>query len=102
MAGPPRPPRVGAGRARPVRAAGLAGAETFFPRRSELQVIHLAGADDAPALERRYRQVGVRAYVAPYLDRMELAYSAADLALARAGGTSIAELACRGLPAVLV
>ena len=42
-------------------------------------------------------------YVAlPYLDRMDLAYAAADLALCRAGALTCAELAAVGLPAAYV
>ena len=37
-----------------------------------------------------------------YLDRMELAYAAADIAVCRAGSGTIAELAHVGLPAILV
>jgi UDP-N-acetylglucosamine--N-acetylmuramyl-(pentapeptide) pyrophosphoryl-undecaprenol N-acetylglucosamine transferase len=40
--------------------------------------------------------------VVPYLDRMERAYAAADLALCRAGAITCAELAAVGLPAVYV
>jgi UDP-N-acetylglucosamine--N-acetylmuramyl-(pentapeptide) pyrophosphoryl-undecaprenol N-acetylglucosamine transferase len=43
------------------------------------------------------------AYVTvPYLDRMDLAYSAADLVLARSGAMTVAEIAAVGLPAVYV
>ena len=38
----------------------------------------------------------------PYLDRMDLAYAAADLALCRAGAITCSELAVTGTPAVLV
>jgi UDP-N-acetylglucosamine--N-acetylmuramyl-(pentapeptide) pyrophosphoryl-undecaprenol N-acetylglucosamine transferase len=38
----------------------------------------------------------------PYIDRMDLAYSAADLALTRAGAMTCAELAAVGLPAMYV
>ncbi|MCZ4121436.1 UDP-N-acetylglucosamine--N-acetylmuramyl-(pentapeptide) pyrophosphoryl-undecaprenol N-acetylglucosamine transferase [Streptomyces sp. H39-S7] len=37
-----------------------------------------------------------------YLDRMDLAYAAADLVICRAGSATIAELATTGVPAVLV
>lgn len=40
--------------------------------------------------------------VLEYLDEMELAYSAADLAISRAGALAIAELAYFGIPTVLV
>jgi UDP-N-acetylglucosamine--N-acetylmuramyl-(pentapeptide) pyrophosphoryl-undecaprenol N-acetylglucosamine transferase len=43
------------------------------------------------------------AYVTvPYLDRMDLAYSAADLVLARSGAMTVAEIGAVGLPAVYV
>jgi UDP-N-acetylglucosamine--N-acetylmuramyl-(pentapeptide) pyrophosphoryl-undecaprenol N-acetylglucosamine transferase len=38
----------------------------------------------------------------PYLDRMDLAYSAADLVLARSGAMTVAEIGAVGLPAVYV
>ncbi|MCK7627669.1 UDP-N-acetylglucosamine--N-acetylmuramyl-(pentapeptide) pyrophosphoryl-undecaprenol N-acetylglucosamine transferase [Streptomyces sp. RS10V-4] len=38
----------------------------------------------------------------PYLDRMDLAYAAADLVVCRAGSATVAELATTGMPAVLV
>jgi UDP-N-acetylglucosamine--N-acetylmuramyl-(pentapeptide) pyrophosphoryl-undecaprenol N-acetylglucosamine transferase len=42
-------------------------------------------------------------YVAvPYLDRMELAYAAADLVLCRAGANTVVELTAVGLPAAYV
>jgi UDP-N-acetylglucosamine--N-acetylmuramyl-(pentapeptide) pyrophosphoryl-undecaprenol N-acetylglucosamine transferase len=37
-----------------------------------------------------------------YIDRMDLAYAAADLAVSRAGAMTCAELAAVGLPAVYV
>ena len=40
--------------------------------------------------------------VVPYLDRMELAYAAADLVLCRAGANTVAELTAVGLPAAYV
>jgi UDP-N-acetylglucosamine--N-acetylmuramyl-(pentapeptide) pyrophosphoryl-undecaprenol N-acetylglucosamine transferase len=40
--------------------------------------------------------------VVPYLDRMELAYAAADLVLCRAGANTVVELTAVGLPAAYV
>ncbi len=46
---------------------------------------------------------GAPPYIAvPYLDRMDLAYAAADLVLARSGAITVAEIAAVGLPAVYV
>ena len=46
--------------------------------------------------------MALRVRALPYLERMELAYAVADLAVARAGATSIAELTVCGVPSILV
>jgi len=43
-----------------------------------------------------------RIFVSPYIEKIDRAYAAADLALARAGALSVSELAAAGLPSVLV
>jgi UDP-N-acetylglucosamine--N-acetylmuramyl-(pentapeptide) pyrophosphoryl-undecaprenol N-acetylglucosamine transferase len=40
--------------------------------------------------------------VVPFVDRMDLAYAAADLVLCRAGANSVIEAAAVGLPAIFV
>lgn len=46
---------------------------------------------------------GVPGYsVVPYCDRMDLAFAACDLAVSRAGSTTVSELAGLGIPSVLV
>ncbi|EUA27917.1 glycosyltransferase family 28 C-terminal domain protein [Mycobacterium xenopi 3993] len=50
-----------------------------------------------------HARAGDPPYVAvPYLDRMELAYAAADLAICRSGAMTVAEVSAVGLPAVYV
>ncbi|WP_461022787.1 UDP-N-acetylglucosamine--N-acetylmuramyl-(pentapeptide) pyrophosphoryl-undecaprenol N-acetylglucosamine transferase [Thalassiella azotivora] len=90
-------------------------------RDAGVQVLHLAGAgksgdlldvatavrtvdDDAPrATDLGQSSAGHPAYtVLEYLDRMELAYAAADLVLCRAGANTVCELTTVGLPAVYV
>lgn len=61
-----------------------------------VEVLHAYGA-------RNSEPPGRTGYVrVPYLERMDLAYAAADLALTRAGAMTCAELAAVGLPAVYV
>ena len=66
-----------------------------------IQVLHAVGErndDQRPA-----DGLGPAPYVAvPYIDRMDLAYAAADVALCRAGAMTCAELAAVGLPALYV
>jgi UDP-N-acetylglucosamine--N-acetylmuramyl-(pentapeptide) pyrophosphoryl-undecaprenol N-acetylglucosamine transferase len=62
-------------------------------------VLHLCGERDYDALRPRVRRPYYR--LLPFLDEIGLAYGAADIAVARAGG-SVWELAAAGLPAVLV
>ena len=47
-------------------------------------------------------ETGARYVVVPYADRMELAYAAADLVVARSGANTVCELTAVGLPAVYV
>jgi UDP-N-acetylglucosamine--N-acetylmuramyl-(pentapeptide) pyrophosphoryl-undecaprenol N-acetylglucosamine transferase len=62
-------------------------------------VLHLSGERDYESLRPRVHRPEYR--LLPFLDDIGLAYGAADLAVARAGG-SVWELAAAGLPAVLV
>jgi len=62
-------------------------------------VIHLCGERDYPELRGRASRSGY--ILEPFMDEIGVAYGAADIALARAGG-SVWELAAAGLPAVLV
>ncbi len=65
-----------------------------------VQVLHVAGPKNAEAVQ---AQVDLPTHhVLGYVDRMDLAYAAADLAVCRAGAMTCAELTAVGLPAVYV
>jgi UDP-N-acetylglucosamine--N-acetylmuramyl-(pentapeptide) pyrophosphoryl-undecaprenol N-acetylglucosamine transferase len=68
-----------------------------------LQLIVLTGRDHvavvADAVERGPAPL---VHVAPFLDRIELAYAVADVVVARAGAATVTEIAVCGLPCVLV
>jgi UDP-N-acetylglucosamine--N-acetylmuramyl-(pentapeptide) pyrophosphoryl-undecaprenol N-acetylglucosamine transferase len=71
-------------------SAALAGAG--------VQVVHVVGPHGEAAPE-----PGPVPYaVVPFVDRMDLAYAAADLVVSRAGANSVLEAAAVGLPAVFV
>jgi UDP-N-acetylglucosamine--N-acetylmuramyl-(pentapeptide) pyrophosphoryl-undecaprenol N-acetylglucosamine transferase len=68
-----------------------------------LHVVHLAGKRDEPAVRAIYTDGGVPdADVRAYESDMASVYASADLAICRAGGSTCAELALFGLPALLV
>jgi UDP-N-acetylglucosamine--N-acetylmuramyl-(pentapeptide) pyrophosphoryl-undecaprenol N-acetylglucosamine transferase len=65
-----------------------------------VQVLHVTGPKHLNEIQ---PPPGPVPYVAvPYVDRMDLAYAAADFALCRAGGMTCAELTAVGLPAAYV
>lgn len=70
-----------------------------FPR---LQFIHLAGGAELATVQSAYQRLGVKALVQRFSTEMHLALGAATLALSRAGGSSLAELAVMGTATVLV
>lgn len=74
-----------------------------------VQVLHVTGHRDHDDALLRWREAGLDPHaegsqvrVLPYLDDMADAYAAADVVVARAGATTIAELTVLGIPAVLV
>lgn len=80
-------------RAVAAAAGGLAAAG--------VSVLHAHGAKNT--LDLRTPQPGDPPYAAvPYLNRMDLAYAAADLAICRSGAMTVAEVSAVGLPAVYV
>jgi UDP-N-acetylglucosamine--N-acetylmuramyl-(pentapeptide) pyrophosphoryl-undecaprenol N-acetylglucosamine transferase len=77
----------------------LAGAVDAI-RAAGVQVLHVTGPRNATEAQ---SAGGAVPYVAvPYVDRMDLAYAAADFALCRAGAMTCAELTAVGLPAAYV
>lgn len=70
--------------------------------REGFQWVHIAGEEDFEWVGGKYGEAGAVCHCAAFTDEMEIPYGAADVALCRAGATTIAELARCGLPAILV
>jgi len=87
--------------------------------RSGVQILHITGPRSAFSVERsaphnaerrtqnaelgeRARRARLRYQAHPYLDNLPLAFAAADLVICRGGGTTIAELTARGVPAIII
>ena len=71
--------------------------------RGDLQLLVLTGREKLDVVVRAAeRPMALRVRALPYLERMELAYAVADLAVARAGATSIAEMTVCGIASILI
>lgn len=72
-----------------------------MPENERPEVRHQAGRGLAET-RARYERLGVAAEVVDFVDDMAEAYGAADLAIARAGALTVAELGAAGVGAILV
>src|SRR5215217_5403058 len=79
-----------------INPAVLGAAQAFAD--GGVQVLHVTG----PAHEMPAPDTGVPYVVLGYVDRMDLAYSAADAVLCRSGSNTVTEVSGVGLPAVFV
>jgi UDP-N-acetylglucosamine--N-acetylmuramyl-(pentapeptide) pyrophosphoryl-undecaprenol N-acetylglucosamine transferase len=71
---------------------------------SQVQVLHLTGERDHDRVQAQWAALADVPHVRclAFVDRMELAYAAADIAVCRAGASTIAELTTAGIPSILV
>jgi UDP-N-acetylglucosamine--N-acetylmuramyl-(pentapeptide) pyrophosphoryl-undecaprenol N-acetylglucosamine transferase len=72
--------------------------------RDDIRILLKLGARAGTDVDERIAELGADKVIhrVAYLDRMDTAYAAADVALCRAGAGTVAELAATGLPSVLV
>jgi UDP-N-acetylglucosamine--N-acetylmuramyl-(pentapeptide) pyrophosphoryl-undecaprenol N-acetylglucosamine transferase len=66
------------------------------------RIVHQSGEADLSDTAELYRKLGIRAEVSPFLADLPAVLQETDLAVCRAGGTTLAELAAAGVPAVLL
>jgi UDP-N-acetylglucosamine--N-acetylmuramyl-(pentapeptide) pyrophosphoryl-undecaprenol N-acetylglucosamine transferase len=96
----------GSGGARGINEA-LVAATPHWPEPTAVQILHACGRRFEPVVRAAWAAAdpsrrGLAVQVVPFIDRVDLAYAAADLALTRAGASTLAELTAAGVPAVLV
>lgn len=65
-------------------------------------VIHQSGEKHIDALRANYQNAGVRATVTPFIDDTATAFAQADIVIARAGASTVTELAAVGVASILV
>lgn len=91
--------------ARAINRAMVQSIAALIATVPELEVWHQTGERELDEVREGYAAAGVdeaRVRVAPFIKDMGEAYAWCDLALCRAGATSLAELAAVGCPAVLI
>lgn len=109
----PPPAARFAGRQGPLRVlvvGGSRGAEVFNRELPGLlsrvqpppDIRHQCGAGNAEAVEARYRDAGLCAQVAAFIDDMAAAYAWCDVLVCRAGALTVAEICAAGAAALLV
>lgn len=74
----------------------------LLPAEKRPAVVHQSGRQHLDILRANYAAAGVEADVRDYIEDMAAAYRTCDFAICRAGAMTVAELACAGVPAVLV
>lgn len=75
---------------------------------SDLQIIWITGDNNFDEIDRQlksnldYQKLKCKLLLFPYMYDIEKAFAASDLAICRAGASTVAELAILGLPAILI
>lgn len=69
---------------------------------NSLQILHQTGESECDWVRKSYERLGMSAIAEPFFEFLPTLYRQADLVISRAGGTTLAELACAGLPAILI
>ncbi|MGB9919201.1 MAG: undecaprenyldiphospho-muramoylpentapeptide beta-N-acetylglucosaminyltransferase [Moorellales bacterium] len=93
--------------ARRINEAMLA-LHRYWQGSTEVQIVHVTGEADFRAFQGRLRAAGIdpgrsgNITIVSYLHQMPQALAAADVVVARAGATFLAELTARGVAAVLI
>mgnify|MGYP001283602894 CR=1 FL=1 len=80
----------------------LPKAIALLPPDRRPRVVHQSGRQHVEKLRASYAAAGVEADARDYIEDMAALYEWCDVAVCRAGAMTVAELACAGVPAVLV
>jgi UDP-N-acetylglucosamine--N-acetylmuramyl-(pentapeptide) pyrophosphoryl-undecaprenol N-acetylglucosamine transferase len=66
------------------------------------EIVHQTGERDETTTAALYAKLGIRAQVSPFFDDLAALVAGSDLAISRAGGSTLAELAVCAVPAILL
>ncbi len=91
----------GSGGARVLNEAVPRALYKLKPRMTDWNILHQTGRTDRAATQSLYEKLNVPANVTSFIDDMPEILSQTSLAVCRAGGTTLAELALAGVPTIL-
>ena len=74
----------------------------LIPPAQRPHVLHQSGAKQMDVLREAYAQAGVEAELTPFIDDTAQAFAQADVVIARAGASTVTELAAVGVAAIYV
>jgi undecaprenyldiphospho-muramoylpentapeptide beta-N-acetylglucosaminyltransferase len=80
----------------------LPRALALLPPEKRPEVVHQSGRQHVDKLRANYAEAGIEVDARDYIEDMATLYEWCDVAVCRAGAMTVAELACAGVPAVLV
>jgi UDP-N-acetylglucosamine--N-acetylmuramyl-(pentapeptide) pyrophosphoryl-undecaprenol N-acetylglucosamine transferase len=81
----------------------LSALELLHHRQIRFQVIHLTGCDQtASEAKEKYRALAISCHVVKFEPRMDLAWSAADIAICRSGALTVSEILRYAVPALMI
>jgi UDP-N-acetylglucosamine--N-acetylmuramyl-(pentapeptide) pyrophosphoryl-undecaprenol N-acetylglucosamine transferase len=66
------------------------------------RLLHQTGPTDLAAMQQKYTEAGLAVEVVPFIEDMAAAYRGAQLAVTRAGASTLAELTALGVPSLLI
>jgi len=92
----------GAGGARSLNESMPKALQQLGDCLADWHVVHQTGEGQLQETETRYQRSGVEALAVTYIDEIASVLFESDLVVCRSGGTTLAELALAGAPAVLV
>lgn len=92
----------GAGGARSLNESMPSALKQLNECLGDWQIVHQTGEGQLQETESRYRKLGVEALAVTYIDEIAAVMFESDIVVCRSSGTTLAELALAGVPAVLV
>lgn len=87
---------------RQINQSVLAAVRDMSNELKDWNILHQTGSDETDVVQKVYSQLGLASTAVPFVDEIGLWYQQATLAIARAGATTLSELALFGIPAILI